>query len=117
MGRGTETDYDFAQGAGWGRIEFTSQRVSVFFTDPADDLTVRVTVKAPNGKTEEVRFTLNKGVIDKVKPAVVSHVTEQDIRTGYSVPCGETHSLTFSEDVYCITPLLHQIHAHGLVPS
>lgn len=101
-GDGPEENYDFAAGAGWGRIEFTSQLVSVFFTDPADDLTVKVTVTAPNGKSTSTVFTLNRGVIDKVKPSVTAHERQRDIRSGFSVPFGETHILSFSEDVYCM---------------
>ncbi len=102
VGGGAETPYDFGTGAGWGRIEYTSERVTVFFENPGDEIAVRLTVTAPNGKSTDTIVTLGAGVIDKIRPAVVTHTAEPSVRAGYSVAWSETHTYLFNEDVFCM---------------
>ena len=87
--------------AAWGRIEYTSQRISVYFesSDSYYDTAVILTVTAPNGRSTDVTVTLMADTIDKTAP-IVDETVVSDYRDGYSVPYSEQHILAFDEDVY-----------------
>ncbi len=100
---GDTYDYDFNRSPFWGYIEYTSQRVSVHFSESTydEELLVTLNITAPNGQTTPVTLTLKDGVIDKYSPSVYIDDVEELKRDGYDVPYALTLSLLPSEEVYC----------------
>lgn len=87
----------------WGTIDFTSQRVSVHFSDSYEgtDTIVTLNITAPNGKTTPVTLTLKSGVIDKDPPQIVIDHIEEFKRDGYDVPYTIKMYLRPTEEAYC----------------
>ncbi|MBQ4371402.1 MAG: hypothetical protein II803_03210, partial [Firmicutes bacterium] len=84
----------------WGSVEYTSQMVTVRFTTGAE-VSLDVTVTAPNKKSNTATVRLAGGVIDKEAPAVSESVTPMK-RSGAEAPYAERHRLSFSEEVFCM---------------
>lgn len=87
--------------AAWGSVEYTGERITVCFTEK-EASAVQLTVTAPNGKSITQSIALGAGVIDKDPPVVTDTVTPL-LREGFGTAYAEKHSLTFNEDVFCIS--------------
>ncbi|MBR6366061.1 MAG: hypothetical protein IKS10_08220 [Lachnospiraceae bacterium] len=97
-------DYDFNSSSPyWGYIEYTSQRVSVHFTESAysEDIVVTLNITAPNGQATEVKLVLQSGIIDKDAPYLIVENVEELKRSGYDVPYAVTLHIRPTEEVYC----------------
>jgi hypothetical protein len=87
--------------APWGKVEYNSDRVTVTVMT-GSELDLTLTVTAPNKKSTDANIKLGAGVIDKDAPVVTETVTQMK-RSGYSVPYAEKHSLSFDEEVFCMS--------------
>ena len=85
----------------WGSVEFTGIRITVRFTTK-EAAAVKLTVTAPNRRSTTATVRLNGGVIDKDPPAVTDTVTPLK-RDGFETAYAEKHSLSFGEDVFCMS--------------
>lgn len=104
MTYGYTYDYDFNNSSPyWGYIEYTSQRVSVHFTESAysEDIVVTLNITAPNGQATEVKLVLQSGIIDKDAPYLIVENVEELKRSGYDVPYAVTLHIRPTEEVYC----------------
>jgi len=93
-------------------VSYTSQRITVFFTDESE-ASYQLEVFAPNGKSTTTAVSLNAGVIDKTPPFVEDLWTSSDVedyvaieelkRPGFDTAYAIRISLADPyEDVFCM---------------
>ena len=96
--------YDFDRPyANWGYIEYTSQRITVHFTEGSSysDTEIEINVTAPNGQTTPITLMMKSGVVDKYEPYILIDEVEELKRDGYNVPYALSLLIRPTEDAYC----------------